>query len=157
MIQLSPCKGPPWMRSQLPGCTASSFRPCFIKASPTVEKAVTCSLVAKFTQRSVVTCSTQILCCRERTLQTRPRSGVCKPLIPDVMVSKACQNNHSYVSSAELPLDSLRKNLAWWAVTRRTLKNHKTVKIRGWVLARDNTVCTYLFVQLYRYKHSSCQ
>ena len=28
---------------------------------------------------------------------------------------------------------SLRKNLAWWAVIWRTSKNHKTVKIGGWV------------------------
>ena len=43
-------------------------------------------------------------------------------------------------------MDSLRKNLAWWAVTQRISKNHKTVKIGGWALAwvwalvRDNTV-----------------
>ena len=34
------------------------------------------------------------------------------------------------------------QELAWWAVTRRTLKNHKTVKSGGWALARDNTVYT---------------
>ena len=39
-------------------------------------------------------------------------------------------------------------NLPWWTVTWRTLKNHKTVKIGGWALARvwslvrDNTVVT---------------
>ena len=64
-----------------------------------------------------------------------------------VMVPKAHQtDNRSYVSSADLPSDSLRKILAWWAVTKRTSKHHKTVKIGGWVLAwvwalaRDNTV-----------------
>ena len=66
----------------------------------------------------------------------RPRTGVCEPLMPDVMALKAHQNNCSYVSSADLPSDSLGKNLAWWAVTQRTLKSHKTVKIGGWVLAR---------------------
>ena len=45
------------------------------------------------------------------------------------MVPKAHQNNCSYVSSADLPSDSLCENL--WAVTRRTLINHKTVKIGG--------------------------
>jgi len=45
----------------------------------------TCSLVAKFPQRLVVACSTQISCCRGRTLQTRPRTGVCEPLMPDVV------------------------------------------------------------------------
>ena len=41
------------------------------------------------------------------------------------------------------------QELAWWAVTWRTLKPHKTAKSGGWVLAqvwalvRDNMVCTY--------------
>ena len=105
------------------------------------------SLVATFPPCSVVTCSMRILCCRGRTLQMRPRTGVCEPLMPDVMSPKVHQNNYSYVSTADLPSDSLRENLAWWVVTRRTLKNHKTVKIGGWVLAqvwalaRDITVC----------------
>ena len=37
---------------------------------------LTHSLVAKFPQHSVVTCSTQISCCRERTLRMMPRTGV---------------------------------------------------------------------------------
>ena len=49
----------------------------------------------------------------------------------DVMVPKVHQHNRSYVSSADLPSDSLHENLAWWAVTRRALKNHKTVKNGG--------------------------
>ena len=57
--------------------------------------------------------------------------SMCELLMPDVVVSKAHQNNRSYVSSADLSLDSLGNNLAWWAVTRRTSKNHKTVKIGG--------------------------
>ena len=79
-------------------------------------------------------------------LWTRPRAGVHEPLMPDVVAPKAHQNNRSYVSSAVLPPDSLRKNLAWWAVTQRTLKNHKSGKFgrwalaRVWALARDNTV-----------------
>ena len=43
----------------------------------------------------------------------------------DVVGPKVHQNNRSYVSSADLPSDSLRKNLAWWAVTWRTLKLSK--------------------------------
>ena len=72
--------------------------------------------------------------------------GCVRTLMSDVVASKAHQNNHSYVSSVDLPSDSLRENLAWWVVTQRTLKNHKAVKIGGWVLARvwalaqDNTV-----------------
>ena len=87
------------------------------------------SLVAKVLQRSVVACSTRISCCKGGTLRTRLRTDVCEP---DVVAPKTHQNNHGYVSSADLPVDSLRKNLAWWAVTRRTLKNHNTVKIGGW-------------------------
>ena len=53
------------------------------------------------------------------------------------------------MSSADLPSDSLRKNLAWWAVTRRTLKIVKSGGgggggggglARVWALAWDNTV-----------------
>ena len=47
------------------------------------------SLIAKFPQRSVVVCSTQISCCRERTLQTRLQTGVCEPLTADDVASKA--------------------------------------------------------------------
>ena len=43
----------------------------------------------------------------------------------DIVAPKAHQNNRSYVSLADLPSDSLRKNLAWWAVTRRTSKLSK--------------------------------
>ena len=44
------------------------------------------------------------------------------------------QNDRNYVHELNgLTFDSLRKNLAWWAVTRRTFKkkHHKTVKIGG--------------------------
>ena len=55
------------------------------------------SFVAKFPQRSIVACSTWILCCRGRTLrQTRPRMSVCEPLMPNVVSPKVHQNNCSY-------------------------------------------------------------
>ena len=144
---------------------ASSVCPCFVKPSPTVmlQSGPTHSLVAKFPQHSVITCSKQILSCKGRTLQTRPRTDMCEPLMPDVVVPKAQQNNHSYVSSADLPSDSLCKNFVWWVVTQRTLKNYKSVKIGGWVLAwvwalaRDNTVVTVWCVVLCKsYQLSSC-
>ena len=69
-----------------------------------LQNGLTHSLVAKFPQCSVVTCSARISCCKGGTLRTKPRIGVCEP---DVVVSKAHQ---SYVSSADLPSDSLRKN-----------------------------------------------
>ena len=106
------------------------------EGSIVLQSGLTCSLVAKFPQCLVVACSTRISCCRGRALRTRPRTGVCEP---DVVAPKAHQ---SFVSSADLPSDSLHKNLAWWAVTRRTLKTTKPSKVGGgvWVLARDNTV-----------------
>ena len=111
-----------------------------------LQSKLTHSLVAKFPQHSVIACSTHILCCRERTLRMRPRTGVGEPLMPDVVVPKVHQNNHNYVSSADLHSDSLRKNLAWWVVTRRT---SKTVKV-GWLalaqvlaLAQDNMVINW--------------
>ena len=123
-----------------------------------LQSGLSCSFVAKFPQCSVVACSTWISCCRGRTLQTRPRMSVCEPLMPNVVSPKVHQKNCSYVSSADVPSDSLRKNLAWWAVTRRTLQNYKTVKIGGWALARvwvlvrDNTVLEKVYTQwLYVY------
>ena len=72
----------------------------------------TCSLLDKFPQHSVIICSMRILCCKERTLQTRPLTGVCEPLMPDVASPKVHQNNCSYMSSVDLPSDSLWENLA---------------------------------------------
>ena len=57
----------------------------------------------------------------------------------DVVAPKVDQNNHSYVSSADL------KDLAWWAVTQEPWKATKLAKYEGvlalvWALAWDNTV-----------------
>ena len=170
MVQqhVPPCKGPPRMRSYLPGGTKST---CIVASSVlprgqpdsresciVLQSGPTRSLVAKFSQRSVVTCSMQISCRRGRMLRTRLRTDVCKPLMPYVVASKVHQNNHSYVSSADLPLDSLCKILGTWTVTRKTSKNHKTVKIGGWALAQisalaqDNSVvCIHLVSSHVRY------
>ena len=47
---------------------------------------------------------------------------MCEPLMPDVVASKLHQNNRRYVSSVDLPSDSLRKNLAPWAVNTENLE-----------------------------------
>ena len=52
--------------------------------------------------------------------------GVCEP---DVVVPKEHQNNCSYVSSADLPSDSVCKDLAWWVVTWRTSKKKRKKKL----------------------------
>ena len=126
-----------------PGCEASchvaelnSLLVClyFVEASPTVEKTVSCykadwliALLLSFHSVQFA-CVMQISCCRGGMPRTRPRTGVCEP---DVVAPKVHQNNCGYVSSLDLPSDSLHKNLAWWVITRRNQKNHKTVKIGG--------------------------
>ena len=67
---------------------------------------------------------------------------VCGTLLPDVVAPDTHQNDCSYVRELSGPtFDYLCKNLAWCGVTRSTSKKlHKTVKIRRWVIARDNTV-----------------
>ena len=76
---------------------ASSLWPCFIEASPTVEKDVMCykadQLVALLPSFHGV---------------YSPWTGVCEL---DVVAPKAHQINYSYVSSADLPSDSLCKDL----------------------------------------------
>ena len=98
-----------------PNQLASSFRWWSVKASPTMGESCIVlqsgparSLIATFPQCSVITCSTRILCCRGRKLRTRPQTGVCEPLMPDVVVLKVHQNNHSYVSSVDLQIHYAR-------------------------------------------------
>ena len=141
MVQqhVSPHKGPPRMRSYLPGGTTLT---CIVTSSVlprgqpnsresciVLQSGPTRSLVAKFSQRSVVTCSMQISCRRGRMLRTRLRTDVCKPLMPYVVASKVHQNNHSYVSSADLPLDSLRKILACGQLHGKPRKTTKLSKL----------------------------
>ena len=126
-----------------PGCEVSCHGTCIISSSTirrgqpdsgesciVLQSRLTRSLVDKFLQCSVVACNTRISCCWGRTLQMRPRTGVCEPLMPDVVAPKVHQNNHSYVISVDLPSDSLRENLARWAVTWRILK--KTQNCQNW-------------------------
>ena len=122
---------------------ASSVRQLFVKASPTVEKSCTMlrngpthSLVAKFPQRLVVACSTPNFVLQGKNAANEATDECVRYFDAWCRVAQ-----WTYV-----PSDSLRENLAWWAVTQRTLKNHKTVKIGRWALARvwafaqDNTV-----------------
>ena len=51
--------------------------------------------------------------------------GACETLLPVVVAPEAHQDNCSYVHELSGPkFGTLRKNFAWWAVTRRTSKNH---------------------------------
>ena len=63
--------------------------------------------------------------------------GMYETLMPDVVAPEAHQNDGSYVHELSgLTYDLLHKKLAWWVVTQRISKNHKTVKYGGWCLLR---------------------
>ena len=63
--------------------------------------------------------------------------------MPDVVAPETHQNNRSYVRQLSGPtFDSLRKNLAWWAVTWRTSKNHKTCQNWGVGACMEMGTCT---------------
>ena len=108
---------------------ASSVHPCFIEASPTVEKAISCCkadwLIASLLSFLCIQLSLAVRKFRaggKNAVNMATDGCVHEPLMPNVAAPKAHQNNRSYVSSADLPSDSLRKNLTWWAVTQRTLE-----------------------------------
>ena len=68
----------------------------------------------------------------------RLRTGLGKTLLPDVLEPEQIRMiTVIYVRSVTYTFNSLRTNSAWWAVTRRTLRNHKTVKIGGGHLCGD--------------------
>ena len=87
----------------------------------------TCNLVAKFLKRSVVACSSWISCFRGRMLWTRPQTGVCEPLMPDVVAPKVHPNNQltfgftmqefSMVGSYTEDLNKLQNCHYWWVGT----------------------------------------
>ena len=101
-----------------PGCEVSCHGTCIVSSSVIcrgqpnsgescimLQSRPAHSLDAKFPQHSVVACSTRISCCRVRMLRTRPRTGVCEPLMlwrPKSIRTIAA----TYVSSADLPSDS---------------------------------------------------
>ena len=73
-----------------------------------------------------------VLCCRWRMWQIRQQTGVCEPLMPDVVAPEAHQYDCSYVREFSGPtFNSLHKNLAWWLVTQRTSKKQNC---QNWVV-----------------------
>ena len=126
---------------------ASSVRPWFVEASLTVEKAVSCYKVGWLIASLLSFRNIQLsLAVRKFRAAEKERCEwchrrVCETLLPDVVSPKAHQNNHSYVSSVDLPSIHYAN---WWAVTRRTLKNHKTAKIGGWTVARTLRTIRYI-------------
>ena len=92
-----PVEGPtPRMRSKLPGCMYRIIASCFVEASLTVEKAVSCykadRLVASLPSFRSVQSSLAVrkFCAAGKERCERGHRQACaKPLMPDVMASKA--------------------------------------------------------------------
>ena len=62
---------------------------------------------------------------REQSTLRKPEEspGVCETLLPDVVVHEVHHNDCRYVRElSRSTFSSLRKNLAWWVVTRKTTK-----------------------------------
>ena len=134
-----PVQGPtPRMGSKLPGCMYRIVASCFVEASPTVEKAVSCykadRLVASLPSfRSVqLSLAVRKFCAAGKERCERGHGQACANLW--CLMSWRPKCNSSYVSSADLPSDSIHKNLAWWVVTWRhgePQKNTKLSKLEG--------------------------
>jgi len=120
-----------------PNRLASSVHPCFIEDSLTVEKTVSCYKADRLVASMLSFCSVQSLpAVRKFVLQGRNAANQAT----DRCVRTWCHGTQSASELCELSRPTFgftTQKLAWWAVTRRTLKNHKTVKSGGWVLARE--------------------
>ena len=88
-----------------------------------LESGPTCSLVAKLPQRSSLV--VREFCAAGEEWCEQAYGHVCETLMPDVVAPEAHQSDRSYVRELSGPtFDSLLKNLARWAVTRRTSKTN---------------------------------
>ena len=139
MVQLSPFKGPPRMRSI--SCQGVLNRRFVLRrCQPDKYSGESCIVLQSWPTRSLVAKFHSV----QSSLAVRKFRAAgkehCKQGHGQVCAKVWClmswhpKRNRSYVSSADLPSDSIRKNLAWWAVTWRATTNHKTVKIGGWWL-----------------------
>ena len=155
MVQLSLSKGPPQMQSSLPWDWKDLHRR-FVHAlsRPARQSCYKADrLIASLLSHHLQYANFML---QGRTLQTRPQTGgdMWEPLMPDVVAPKAQQNNITAICEHSGSTFGFTTQEFWWVVTRRILKNHKTVKIGGWVLAwvgtlaRDNTVVTVWCVVL---------
>ena len=108
------------------------------------------SLVAKFPQRSVVACSAQISCWRGTTLQRGHGRGCVQTFDAWCRgTQSASEHNRSYVSSVDLPSDSLRKNLAWCGLHGGP---RKTTKLPNLGVGACAGMCAWVVVYWYLWK-----
>ena len=141
------CHGTEWT------CIVGSFMICWGQPDSgesfiVLQSKPTRSLVAKFPQHSVVTCSARTSCCRGRTLRTR-HGQVC--VNPWCLMS--CRSNCIRTIAAiwaqriYLRIDYAR--IYGGRFHREPWKNTKLSKLRGGVLAQDNTVTTVTFLTVW--------
>ena len=134
MVQLSNWQGPRPVAKLAargyPNRLASSLRSCFVEASPTVEKAVTCCKADQLVASLPSFYSIQSLLAVRKFLAAG---------------EECCEQGHRQVCvnlmswpqkclrtiAADLPSDSLHQDLAWRAVTWRTSKTKKLSKLGG--------------------------
>ena len=113
-----------------PNRLALLVRLCFVKASPTVEKAVSCYKADRLIASLLNFCSVQSLAA-VREFHAR-RNTVNQAT--DRCVRTWCRGTRSASELCELSRPTFRftmQELAWWVVTQRTLKNYKTAKSGG--------------------------
>ena len=92
-----------------------------------LESGPTRSLIVKLSQRLLLAVCE--FCTVSEEHCKRGYRWVCETLLPNVVAPEAYQNGCSYVHELSGPtFDSLRKNLAWWAVTWRTSKTTELSK-----------------------------
>ena len=116
-----------------PNRLASLVRPCFVKASLTVEKAVLCykadRLVAallsfRSIQSSLAVCK---FCAAGEEHCERGRWQVCANLWCLILWHPKCIRTIAAMWAQRTYLQI--QNLAWWVVTQRILKNYKLLKL----------------------------
>ena len=121
---------------------ASSVCPWFVEASPTVEKDVSCykadRLVASLLSFHSVQSSLAVHAAGEERCE-RGQGQVCANLWCLMSWCPKCIRTIAAMW-AHWTFGFTMWEFSMVAVTRRTMKNHKIVKIGGWALAQDNTV-----------------
>ena len=128
MVQLSPCKSLPKMRSSCRIDLHLVTSLVLVKASPKIEEVVSWwkadRLVAWFSSLHLLLALCKF--CVARKEQGYRRMGP-KLWCQTLRCLEAHQNNRSYVHELkEHTFNSLRKNLAWWVVTLWTSKKPQT-------------------------------
>ena len=128
-----------------------SFTRAFVYSQMKPSSGESCILLENGSTQTLVVRASQCLfpaVCEFRIVREECYARGCDLCVQTLLLGVVVpRNDHNY-SLYELKLwtfESPCKHFAKWAVTRRTLKNCRTVKLRGgrWALAQDNMVFAY--------------